>query len=212
MNGPESLQGFFRELRRRKVVRVIIVYVMVAWSMIEVSKTGAEVLQLPTWTPRLVFMMFLLGFPLAVVLAWAYELTPEGLRRTESAPEEPARRPLASAAVGGTGRTVASRRPTSRREPGRLTTGEMRALAVPDAAQLRRATLASLRHELRTPLTAVVGYSEMLLGRSSPPAGGCWGWWTRCCGREPPARRSRTRTSPRCDGGSARSSRSRSVS
>ena len=167
MNGQESFQSFFRELRRRKVVRVIIVYAVVAYTMIEISKNFADILELPGWTPRLVFMMLALGFPLAVILAWAYELTPEGLRRTESAPEQPAPQALASV-TGGTGRTVASRRPAPRREPGRLTTGEMRALAVPDAAQLRRATLASLRHELRTPLTAVVGYSEMLLEDARP--------------------------------------------
>jgi CheY-like chemotaxis protein len=167
MNGQESYQSFFRELRRRKVVRVVVVYAVVAYTMIEISKNFADILELPSWTPRLVVLMLALGFPLAVILAWAYELTPEGLRRTESPPEEPARPALASAA-GGTGRTVASRRPGPRRDPGRLTTGEMRALAVPDAAQLRRATLASLRHELRTPLTAVVGYSEMLLEDARP--------------------------------------------
>jgi adenylate cyclase len=167
MSGDRSVQGFFRELRRRKVVRVIIVYAVVAYTMIEISKNFADILELPSWTPRLVFMMLALGFPLAVVLAWAYELTPEGLRRTESSSEEPARQALASA-TGATGRTVGSRRPPPRREPGRLTTGEMRALTVPDAAQLRRATLASLRHELRTPLTAVVGYSEMLLEDARP--------------------------------------------
>ncbi len=71
----------WRELRRRKVVRVAVAYAVVAWGLLEVITTVEEPLNLPAWTDSLVIVLLGLGFFLAVFLAWAYELTPEGIAR-----------------------------------------------------------------------------------------------------------------------------------
>jgi TolB-like protein/Flp pilus assembly protein TadD len=73
------------ELRRRKVIRVAVAYGVVAWLVVQVAETVFEPLQLPHWTLTLVVVLAILGFPLAVALAWALELTPEGLRRERAA-------------------------------------------------------------------------------------------------------------------------------
>jgi TolB-like protein/Tfp pilus assembly protein PilF len=85
---------FLSELRRRKVVRVALVYGAVAFVLVQVADLVAGPLQLPAWTVSLVIVLAALGFPLALVLAWAFEVTPDGVRRT--APGEapvPADRP-----------------------------------------------------------------------------------------------------------------------
>lgn len=73
----------FQELKRRKVFQVAAVYAVVAWLLIQVADTVLPALQMPDWTVSFVTVLFFLGFPIAVILAWAYELTPQGLR-TES--------------------------------------------------------------------------------------------------------------------------------
>lgn len=79
---------FFGELRRRNVYKVAIAYAVVAWLIIQVSAATFPVLEIPNWCVRLVIVLVALGFPVAVMLAWAYELTPEGIKRTEEvAPE-----------------------------------------------------------------------------------------------------------------------------
>jgi TolB-like protein/Flp pilus assembly protein TadD len=88
MVGSEpALQTFLRELRRRHVIRVVVAYAVVAWLIIEVAATVFPSLALPDWTVTLVVALVALGFPAAVVLAWAFELTPEGPVRTASAPK-----------------------------------------------------------------------------------------------------------------------------
>src|SRR5690606_22945667 len=154
---------------RRKVFRVVIVYWVVAWTLVEVADNAVPALRLPEWTNSLVMLMALLGFPLAVILAWAYEVTPGGVRRTEAEDPGPAEgtqrthRP----AVTPVPRMAATRRPPQERESPRLPSPESRPTAPPDPDQLRRAMLATLRHELRTPLNAVIGYGEILLEDSS---------------------------------------------
>jgi TolB-like protein/tetratricopeptide (TPR) repeat protein len=73
---------FAVELRRRHVIRVALVYAAVSWMVAEVSSTFFPALGIPSWALSLVMMMLLLGFPLAVALAWAFDLTPDGLRRS----------------------------------------------------------------------------------------------------------------------------------
>ncbi|MGI9265031.1 MAG: tetratricopeptide repeat protein, partial [Gammaproteobacteria bacterium] len=73
--------GIVAELRRRKVIRVAVVYAIVAWLLIQIAETTFDPLNLPEWTLTLVVMLAILGFPLALVLAWAFELTPDGLKR-----------------------------------------------------------------------------------------------------------------------------------
>jgi TolB-like protein len=76
-------QGLFAELKRRNVFRVGAAYLVVAWLLVEVSDTIFPRLGLPDWTVTFVIALLLLGLPVAVFLAWAFELTPEGVKRTE---------------------------------------------------------------------------------------------------------------------------------
>jgi TolB-like protein len=73
--------SLFSELRRRNVYRVAGLYVIVSWLVLQVADVFMSFLPLPEWTPNLVFVLLLLAFPVALVLAWAFELTPEGIRR-----------------------------------------------------------------------------------------------------------------------------------
>jgi TolB-like protein/Tfp pilus assembly protein PilF len=77
--------SIFSELKRRNVFRVAAAYAVVAWALIEVSDTVFPRLGLPDWTVTFVIVLLMLGFPLALFLSWAYELTPDGVRRTEDA-------------------------------------------------------------------------------------------------------------------------------
>ncbi len=73
--------SFIKELKRRNVIRVAIVYAVAAWLLIEVTATTFPMLKLPEWTATFVTVLVLIGFPLALILAWAYELTPEGIKK-----------------------------------------------------------------------------------------------------------------------------------
>ena len=74
-----SMGNLIQELRRRKVFQVAAVYAVVTWLLIQVAATVFPVLQLPTWTITFLTLLLILGFPIAIVLAWAYEITPEGV-------------------------------------------------------------------------------------------------------------------------------------
>jgi tetratricopeptide (TPR) repeat protein len=78
-----SITKFWRELNRRKVIRVTVVYAIVAWVAVEVSSVLFPSLLLPDWTPRLVVALALVGFPVAVGLAWAFQVTPDGMRKED---------------------------------------------------------------------------------------------------------------------------------
>ncbi len=78
--------SFFGELRRRNVVKVAVAYAIVGWLLVQVADTFFPALQLPEWTVTFVAGLVILGFPLALILSWAYELTPEGVERTKSVP------------------------------------------------------------------------------------------------------------------------------
>jgi hypothetical protein len=79
---PSSFSAFIDELRRRRVFRVVAAYAVVAWIMTQVTATVAPALHLPAWTLTLVVVLAILGFPVATVLAWAYDVTPDGPQRT----------------------------------------------------------------------------------------------------------------------------------
>ena len=81
MARARRLQEFLGELRRRKVIRVAIVYAVVAWVLIQVAQATFEPLRLPQWTLTLVVVLAIFGFPVSVALAWAFEVTQEGVRR-----------------------------------------------------------------------------------------------------------------------------------
>ncbi|MEY2504196.1 MAG: hypothetical protein QOG27_476, partial [Verrucomicrobiota bacterium] len=77
--------NFFEELRRRNVYRVAVAYAVVSWLIIQIAASTFPVLEIPRWCVRLVVVLLAFGFPVAAILAWAYELTPEGIKRTEDA-------------------------------------------------------------------------------------------------------------------------------
>jgi TolB-like protein/Tfp pilus assembly protein PilF len=81
--------AFFSELKRRNVYKVAIGYAVVGWLLIQVATQVFPFLEIPNWAIRLVIMVVAIGFPLALIIAWAFELTPEGLKRTEVADELP---------------------------------------------------------------------------------------------------------------------------
>jgi TolB-like protein/Tfp pilus assembly protein PilF len=74
---------FFGELKRRNVYKVAVVYAVVAWLLIQVATQVFPLFEIPNWAIRLVVLLLIIGFPVALVFAWAFELTPEGLKRTE---------------------------------------------------------------------------------------------------------------------------------
>src|SRR5437016_10342651 len=82
-------RNFFSELKRRNVYKVAIAYAVVAWLLMQIATQVFPFLEIPNWAIRLVIMLIVIGFPIAVVIAWAFELTPEGLKRTEFADELP---------------------------------------------------------------------------------------------------------------------------
>ncbi len=73
--------SFVKELKRRNVIRVAIAYAVATWLLIEVSATTFPMLRLPEWTATFVAVLLMIGFPVALIFAWAYELTPEGLKK-----------------------------------------------------------------------------------------------------------------------------------
>jgi TolB-like protein len=73
--------SLFAELKRRNVVKAALLYVIAAWLIMQVGEIMVPVLVLPDWVLRLVFLLLALGFPLAIIFSWVYELTPEGLKR-----------------------------------------------------------------------------------------------------------------------------------
>src|SRR6476619_4350448 len=76
-------KGFFGELKRRNVYKVAVAYAVVGWLVMQVTSTVVPALHLPDTITTAVVVLTLLGFPIALVLAWAFELTPEGIRRAE---------------------------------------------------------------------------------------------------------------------------------
>jgi TolB-like protein/Tfp pilus assembly protein PilF len=73
--------SFFEELKRRNVVRVGIAYAVAAWIILQLTDVVGEIMELPAWGGKLILLMLAVGFLLALILAWAFELTPEGIKR-----------------------------------------------------------------------------------------------------------------------------------
>src|SRR5205807_3511318 len=80
-----NLEKFFTELRRRNVYKVAAAYAVVAWLLVQVATQVFPFFEIPNWAVRLVVLLIIVGFPIALVIAWAFELTPEGIKRTEEA-------------------------------------------------------------------------------------------------------------------------------
>jgi TolB-like protein/Flp pilus assembly protein TadD len=76
------MSGFFEEVQRRKVYRVAAAYIIAAGFIIQIGSAVFPAWELPNWTLRLVVVLLLMGFPIALILAWAYDVTPQGIRAT----------------------------------------------------------------------------------------------------------------------------------
>jgi TolB-like protein/Tfp pilus assembly protein PilF len=79
------MASFFAELQRRNVYKVAVTYAVVGWLVIQVATQVFPFFDIPNWTVRVVVLAIVIGFPIALVVAWAFELTPQGIKRTEDA-------------------------------------------------------------------------------------------------------------------------------
>ena len=78
-----KIDNFFAELKRRNVYKVAVAYAVVGWLLIQVTTQVFPIFEIPNWAVRLIVLLIVIGFPIALTIAWAFELTPEGLKRTE---------------------------------------------------------------------------------------------------------------------------------
>ena len=84
-----SDRNFFAELKRRNVYKVAVAYAVVSWLLIQIATQVFPFFEVPNWAIRLVVLVLVLGFPVALVLSWAFEITPEGIKReSEVVPDE----------------------------------------------------------------------------------------------------------------------------
>src|SRR6184192_1734361 len=86
------MSGFFEEVKRRKVYRVAVAYVIAAGGIIQLASAAFPAWELPSWSLRLVIVLLLIGFPISLILAWAFDVTPQGIRTTPTPPTAPRRR------------------------------------------------------------------------------------------------------------------------
>src|SRR6266487_925193 len=81
--------NFFAELKRRNVYKVAIAYVVAGWALAQGIAQVFPVFDIPNWIVRLIVVLIVIGFPITLIFAWAFEITPEGLKRTEDADAMP---------------------------------------------------------------------------------------------------------------------------
>jgi TolB-like protein/Flp pilus assembly protein TadD len=84
------MKNFFSELKRRNVYKVAIAYIVGGWALSQGIAQVFPVFDVPNWTIRLIVILIIVGLPIALVLAWSFEITPEGIKRTETADAMPA--------------------------------------------------------------------------------------------------------------------------
>src|SRR5437899_6241337 len=78
-----KIDNFFAELKRRNVYKVAVAYAVVGWLLVQITIQVFPIFEIPNWALRLIVLAIIIGFPIALVMAWAFELTPEGIKRTE---------------------------------------------------------------------------------------------------------------------------------
>src|SRR5438105_2756339 len=88
--GRMNPESFFGEVKRRNVYKVAVAYAVVAWLVTQIATQVFPFLEIPNWVVRLVIALVVIGFPVALIIAWAFEATPEGIKRTEVADVMPA--------------------------------------------------------------------------------------------------------------------------
>jgi TolB-like protein/Tfp pilus assembly protein PilF len=86
------MTGFFEEVKRRKVYRVAAAYIIAAGGIIQLASATFPAWELPNWSLRLVILLLLVGFPISLILAWAFDITPQGIRATSDTPAPRTRR------------------------------------------------------------------------------------------------------------------------
>src|SRR5438132_13842473 len=84
------MTGFFEELQRRKVYRVVAAYIIAGGFIIQMVSAAFPAWELPNWSQRLVIALILAGFPIALIFAWIFDITPSGIERTSKAQVEAA--------------------------------------------------------------------------------------------------------------------------
>jgi len=84
-----KIDNFFVELKRRNVYKVAVAYIVAGWALSQGIAQVFPVFDVPNWVIRLIVVLIILGFPVAVVFAWVFEITPEGIKRTEVADAMP---------------------------------------------------------------------------------------------------------------------------
>ncbi|HEY7871949.1 MAG TPA: hypothetical protein VIC31_04450 [Rudaea sp.] len=94
------MRSFFKELKRRHVYRAAVAYTVVGWLLIQFATQVFPIFSMPNWAAELVVLLILIGFPIVVVLAWVFEFTPAGIRRTEPAHSQDARPPEHTRLIG----------------------------------------------------------------------------------------------------------------
>jgi TolB-like protein/Tfp pilus assembly protein PilF len=92
--------GFLEELKRRHVWRVAVAYAVAGWLLVQIATQVFPIFHMPDWTAQIVVLLVVLGFPVTVVFAWVYEITPEGVRRTVAADSPDARPEYANHQIG----------------------------------------------------------------------------------------------------------------
>src|SRR6266496_3418805 len=80
-----AMSGFFEEVKRRKVYRVAAAYIIAAGGIIQLASAAFPAWELPNWTLRLVIVLLLTGFPIALILAWAFDVTAQDIKTTPTA-------------------------------------------------------------------------------------------------------------------------------
>src|SRR5437764_15329434 len=85
MDQPVFMSGFFEELKRRKVYRVAIAYIVASWALAQGVAQVLPVFDIPNSRIRIVILLLLICFPIALVLAWIFDITPSGIERSSSA-------------------------------------------------------------------------------------------------------------------------------
>src|SRR5438132_10404712 len=83
-----NLRNFFAELKRRNVYKVAVAYAVVSWLLIQIATQVFPFFEIPNWAVRLVVLLLILGFPVALILSWAFEITPEGIKRESEVAQE----------------------------------------------------------------------------------------------------------------------------
>ena len=80
--GGQMATSFVQELKRRNVFRVAVIYIVVSWLLMQIGDVMFPALLLPDWSTRLLVAFLILGLPIALIFAWAYEITPDGIKKT----------------------------------------------------------------------------------------------------------------------------------